>query len=257
MVIWLDIARVCGCIFTSRRQAGPTPEPKMCLRGMAYSQDSALKKSVRGTTILWARGWWDGKSRYLSVCVAFLWTVVERDPSGRCGEGSCGIQKPPLHSMRCHGGKPAHVQLELKSGDLHSTGRAGILWIIAVSLIIAHPFLNYHPISCHASVLKQGICNTSRITDDDQTWASVNCQYLEHQEFGYEDMSQVAKSKTTLLICNLHVYNIRTQELLAHGSAVCMRHLSVSLSLLPRKHFISPMLITNLITDPSLTGSIV
>ena len=96
-----------------------------------------------------------------------------------------------------------------------------------------------------------------RITDDDQTWAIVNCQYLEHQELGYEDMWQVAKSKTALLIYNLHAYNIRTQELLAHDSAVCMCHLSVSLSLLPRKHFISLMLITNLITDSSVTGSIV
>ena len=62
---------------------------------------------------------------------------------------------------------------------------------VTVSLIIAHLFPNYHPVSCHVSVLKPGFCNTSLITDDDccivcrNVWnkkislASVSCQHPE------------------------------------------------------------------------------
>ena len=43
---------------------------------------AALLWSVLTTASLWARGWWDAKSRYRSMWVAFLYTVVEMEPSG-------------------------------------------------------------------------------------------------------------------------------------------------------------------------------
>ena len=39
---------------------------------------------------------------------------------------------------------------------------------VTVFPVIAHLFPNYHPVSCHASVLKPRFCNTSLITDDDR-----------------------------------------------------------------------------------------
>ncbi len=42
----------------------------------------ALEYKVRTTDILWARGWWEEKSRYLFVWVGFLYTVLSLDPSG-------------------------------------------------------------------------------------------------------------------------------------------------------------------------------
>ena len=48
------------------------------------NSDLALEKSVQDTAIFWAKRRWRWKSRYLSACVTFLWTVVERDPSGWC-----------------------------------------------------------------------------------------------------------------------------------------------------------------------------
>lgn len=44
----------------------------------------ALCWSVQTTAILWARGWWEVKSRYLSAWVGFLNTVVEMDTSLKC-----------------------------------------------------------------------------------------------------------------------------------------------------------------------------
>ena len=61
----------------------------LSLSGIDELMASALLWSVRTTAILWARGWWDAKSRYLSVCVDFLYTVVRIDPSGsRCNRTS-------------------------------------------------------------------------------------------------------------------------------------------------------------------------
>ena len=71
------------------------PIPLQSLRHMAHflvlvcniiyvHSGLALEQSVRGTAIFWAKRWWGWKSRYLSACVTFLWTVVERDPSGWC-----------------------------------------------------------------------------------------------------------------------------------------------------------------------------
>jgi len=46
---------------------------------------SALLNSVLTTDALCAIGWWDEKSRYLSVCVSLRYTLVEIEPfSSRC-----------------------------------------------------------------------------------------------------------------------------------------------------------------------------
>ncbi len=42
---------------------------------------SARVRSVRATVILCARGWWESKSRYLSVWVFFLNTDMVKEPS--------------------------------------------------------------------------------------------------------------------------------------------------------------------------------
>ena len=39
---------------------------------MEESDDRAQFMRVQTTAILWAQGWWNEKSRYLSVCVGFL-----------------------------------------------------------------------------------------------------------------------------------------------------------------------------------------
>ena len=45
---------------------------------------SALVWRVLTTANLYAKGWWEVKSRYLSVWVGFLYTVVAIDPSTLC-----------------------------------------------------------------------------------------------------------------------------------------------------------------------------
>ena len=61
----------------------------LSLSGIDELMASALLWSVQTTAMLWVRGWWDAKSRYLSVCVDFLYTVVAIDPSGsRCNRTS-------------------------------------------------------------------------------------------------------------------------------------------------------------------------